>query len=212
MKSSNKERILWILALAAALLLAGCDESEDGDEELSLLSLATISGVLTDNNNGTIAQNTGLTWMKCVQGQVWNGGLNNCAGTGGGTVYGAVSLTFCAALTGNYADCTDANTVAPTATSGAAFDSCDQLSFAGFDDWRLPSQTELSGLLTTIQTRSNLLIWFPETPDDKFLWTGTGNPNESDGSEAYAYAVAENNFNTENTVRKDTVHYVRCVR
>ncbi len=199
-----------ISAMTAALLLA-C-ESQDDEESAELLTLGALANIFTDNGNGTLTQNSGLIWMRCAQGQVWDSGLNTCGGTGGGTTFGAVSLNYCATLTGNFADCTDANAVAPTATSGPAFDSCDQLSFAGATDWRLPGRTELSTMASSLLTRANMLVFFPETPDDKSFWSGTANESDSDGSDAYAINFSENTYAQENIVQKDTVHYVRCVR
>lgn len=200
-----------LLSAALFITLAAC-ESQDEEETAELLTLGALSNIFVDNGNGTLTQNTGLIWMRCAQGQVWDSSLNTCGGTGGGTTFGAVSLNYCSVLTGNFADCTDGNAATPTATSGPAFDSCNTLSFAGADNWRLPTRTELSTMGTSLLTRANMLIFFPETPDDKSFWSGSANENESDGSEAYAINFAQNTYAQENILQKDTVHYVRCVR
>ncbi|MEQ9363447.1 MAG: DUF1566 domain-containing protein, partial [Leptospirales bacterium] len=166
-QDTNPKRFLTILLAGALSLGVAACSSENEDEDVELLTLSAISSIFTDNGNGTLTQNTGLVWMKCAQGQVWDSSLNTCGGTGGGTTFGAISLNFCAVLTGNYADCTDANTAAPVATSGPAFDSCTALVFAGSSDWRLPTRSELGTMAQSMLTRANLLIFFPQTPDDK---------------------------------------------
>lgn len=211
-KTYNVSYILPLLLVGLLGLNTAACSSENEDENVELLTLSAISNIFTDNFNGTLTQNTGLVWMKCAQGQVWDGALNTCGGTGGGTTFGAVSLNFCALLTGNFADCTDANTVAPVATSGPAFDSCNGLVFGGASDWRLPARSELATMAQSMLTRANMLIFFSETPDDKNFWSSNGNENESDGSEAYTYNFAQNTFAQENIVQKDTVQYLRCVR
>lgn len=197
--------------LLAALLASASACSSEPDEEADTSGLLVLLNNFTDNFNGTITQNTGQTWMKCVQGQVWDAGLNTCAGTGGGTTYGALSMQFCSTLTGNYADCTSADATTPTATSGPAFTSCDSLSFATFTDWRLPLKVELEAFVSGLN-RNSLLYVFPQTPDDKLAWSGVGNEGQSDGSEAYGVNFSESKFGETETVQKDAVHYVRCVR
>ncbi|MCB1175635.1 MAG: DUF1566 domain-containing protein [Leptospiraceae bacterium] len=210
----NKSSVRSTVLLAAALWFlavpgVGCQSEGDSEEDTTAALLVLLQGFV-DNYNGTITQGS-VTWMKCAQGQVWNAGLNNCAGTGGGTTYGALSLQFCSVLTGNYADCTNSDTVTPTATSGPAYDSCNNLSFAGYSDWRLPSKAELETLVANLN-RSAFLYAFPETPDDKLFWSGTGNADQSDGSEAYGVNFSESKFGETEIATKDSVKYVRCVR
>lgn len=211
-KTGRRRLFLLAAALAAALAAGGCDSEDEGDPEL--LTLLLQSTGFTDNGDGTVGQTINgqaMTWMKCAVGQVWNSGFNNCTGVGGGTVYGATSLQFCDVLTGNFADCTTADAVSPVASSGPAFNACDTLSLAGFTDWRLPSQGEL-GALVSFQSRDGILLTFPETPDDKFFWTRNGNPNQDEGTEAFAYSFAEQSFGQEQIVLKESVQYVRCIR
>lgn len=210
MKRKSWSYSVLLLALAGALAV-GC---QPDDEESDLLTLLLQSSGLRDAGNGTVVQNisgTDYTWLKCAQGQAWNAALNDCGGTGGGTTFGAQSLAFCQVLTGNYGDCSSLDAVNPVATSGAAFNSCAGTTFAGLTGWRLPSKGELAAL-AALQTRASFLLVFPQTPDDKHFWSGSGNPDKADGSEAFTVSFAEGTMGTENTVAKDAVHYVRCIR
>ncbi|MBX7059594.1 MAG: DUF1566 domain-containing protein [Leptospirales bacterium] len=198
--------------LAAALVLvvaaaASCKSEEDED----WLGLLLSSSGVTDNYNGTVNQVIGtgtFSWMKCTQGQAWNAALNNCAGTGSGTVYGATSLAFCTVITGGASYCTTNEGVA---NSGPAYDSCSNLVFAGQSDWRLPTQGELASL-AAFSSRSALLYTFPQTPDDKYFWTGSANTTDTDGTSAWSISFAENTFGDQLAAEKDTPRYVRCIR
>ncbi|MCB1325893.1 MAG: DUF1566 domain-containing protein [Leptospiraceae bacterium] len=211
----NMFRLSKTIVLLLPVLFVGLLACKAEEEELDIDSiLPLVNGTLTDNGNGTVSHilnGQGLTWLKCAQGQVWNASLNNCAGTGGGTTYGAVSLQFCSTLTGNYADCTTSDATTPTATSGPAFTSCDDLVFAGFSDWRMPGQSELVSLASGLN-RTSFLLLFPQTPDDKSFWTRDGNSGQSNGSEAYSVNFATNTFGEFSTTQKDSVLYVRCIR
>ncbi len=204
-----QQRLLAVLLLlATGLIFSGCGDDEQSTDWLQVL-IAT-SGV-TDNYNGTVNQTIGtgtFTWMKCAQGQVWNSALNNCAGTGSGTVYGATSLAFCLVITGGASYCT---TVDGVANSGPAYDSCANLSFAGQSDWRLPTQGELAAL-AGFQSRESFLFSFPQTPEDKYFWTGNANTGDGDGTSAWSISFAKNSFREEVAAEKDTPRYVRCIR
>lgn len=62
---------------SASLLLA-CTLVQAQTCKTSIMA-STPASDFTDNNNGTVTHNvTGLTWMRCSQGQSWNG--INCTG------------------------------------------------------------------------------------------------------------------------------------
>lgn len=100
----------------------------------------------TVNNDGTVTDNeTGLMWMQCSEGQVWesNGGAGNCTGA------------------------------AATHTWDAALALANEKSFAGYSDWRLPDIKELLSLVA--EDRYDPVInstVFPATPSSHF-WSGS---------------------------------------
>jgi hypothetical protein len=138
----------------------------------------------TDNRNGTITDNTtGVTWMKCTQGQVWRSAENDCQGTGNsGNNYGAVQFQWCTAL-GN--DC-NGGVVANVLGQGGflngrtsqAYNSCNQLNtnpvggFANKTNWRIPTIFELE---TIIDRTYNPIInptYFPNSVGGNY-WSST---------------------------------------
>jgi len=100
----------------------------------------------TVHNDGTVTDNdTGLMWIQCSEGQIWesNGGAEDCTGT------------------------------ATTYTWDAAMTLANDKSFAGYSDWRLPNIKELASLVAG--DRSGPAInskIFPETPWSYF-WSGS---------------------------------------
>ena len=201
--------------MAAGVILSmafGCAAS--GDESTLDWSTQLLAGFgWTDSNAGTVTDtNTGLVWAKCSHGQVWNTGLNNCAGTGSGTTYGAKSVQFCEAVSDNsLTECVNSDAYYPTATSGPAYNACVAERAGNLTDWRLPTSTELEGVAAN-KDRATFQYYFPQTPDDKPFWSGSGDPGSS-GDKAYAVAFASTTFGTRDSYGKaDSVHYVRCVR
>ncbi len=205
-----KNRVLLssILALLLSLMwvaLPSCSSSSSSSssETDTLMQLYLLQSRFTDNLNGTITEGT-LTWMKCAQGQAWASVLNNCQGTGAGTTYGATSMNWC-----QYEGlCFDATTL--SANAGPAYDSCNGLSYAGATDWRLPTRYELALLASNI-TYSGYIAFFPDTPDDKYFWSGTVNTDNTKEAVIVGFgesSFGEVQFGTTNTA----VHYVRCVR
>lgn len=193
-------RVKKWLVLFFLLPFALCNKSDDGLEwQGQLLALSSFS----DNFNGVVRDANGAYWMKCTFGQAFNSGLNDCSGTGGGTTYGAKSLAFC-----SVDDlCVGADLVA---NDGPAFSACDTLDLGGFSDWRLPGRFELSGLASTFD-RDTFLNVFPQTPDDKYFWSG--NQDDGDSSDAFGVSFAESTYSqTASFQKKDSVLYVRCTR
>jgi hypothetical protein len=97
---------------------------------------------LLDNKDGTIRDtHTNLVWMKCSQGQVWNPANNDCTLAGNaGNNYGIASYQYCPT-----ADSSCDNGI--VLTSGPAYNTCNDLSFDGKTDWRVPVYTELTNLV-----------------------------------------------------------------
>ncbi len=192
------------LGIVLALVVGtSCKKDSDGSS-LDWSAQLLASNSFTDMGNGSVqAISTGLIWTKCSVGQVWNATLNNCTGTGSGTVYGAASKAFCSVDYEN--GCIDNNTL--VASSGPAFDSCAALGY------RLPTLFELEAFANTVADRATLLIVFPQTPDDKPFWSGSQNTTQTSGKEAKVVYFAENTFGQTDSFNKASgVAYVRCVR
>ena len=85
---------------------------------LGAASPALAGKTYADNGDGTVTDpTTGLIWMRCSMGQVWDGATSTCTGTAGTYTWDqAVALT---------------NTVP----------------FAGHSDWRLPNIRELQTIV-----------------------------------------------------------------
>ncbi|MCB1169295.1 MAG: DUF1566 domain-containing protein [Leptospiraceae bacterium] len=186
-------------------IAVACQDS--GDDEADWSTTITTLANFSDNGDGTVTQGT-LVWMKCAQGQVWDGSLNTCTGTGSGTTYGAVSLGYCEQATLDASGtCTDGGTL--ESNSGPAYSSCNGLTFAGSSNWRLPTKYELD-LLAEGFNRETFLYVFPQTPDDKYFWTGT--QVEDDTATAYTVSFAKSTFGNVQSTSKTSPKYVRCVR
>ncbi|MFN3604588.1 MAG: DUF1566 domain-containing protein [Leptonema sp. (in: bacteria)] len=181
------------------LLVVNCTQKKE-DSSAALLSLSNF----VNNGNGTVTDSSGKTWMKCTYGQVWDSTTDLCIGTGGGTTYGAKSLAACT-IEGL---CYDTATL--QLNDGPAFAACDELSFADYTDWRVPTKYELGALAQTLVNRDTFLLTFPNTPDDKFFWTSS--ISETDQKLAYSINLSNTDFGKEFTRTTTTVQYVRCVR
>ncbi|WP_167883662.1 DUF1566 domain-containing protein [Leptospira ognonensis] len=127
-------------------------------------------GTFVDNNDGTVKLmgNAGtfggqvytaetLTWMKCIHGQVWNSGTNDCTGTGSGPTYGAITTPYCSIADES---CNDVGTklLNGTGTSGA-WSACESLNTAnagagtnGKTNWRVPTKNEFKLLIACTNT------------------------------------------------------------
>lgn len=123
-------------------------------------------GTFTDQCNGTVkfvgvagefggqtytAQT--LTFMKCSQGQIWNGTTSNdCTGTGNpppGDYYGAGTYLYCDAQDNDCNGGINEGTLGTFSNGGTstAWDTCNQLNFADKTDWRVPTHNELKTLI-----------------------------------------------------------------
>lgn len=201
----KKGREILILLMLAAFALPHCQDS--GDEEVDWSTTITTLANFSDNGDGTVNQGN-LIWMKCAQGQVWDGSLNTCTGTGSGTTFGAQSLKYCTQdVLDASGTCTDPASL--EANSGEAYDSCANLTFAGSSDWRLPTRYELD-LLADGFNRESFLYVFPQTPDDKYFWSGT--QVEDDTNTAYSVSFAKSSFGNVQNASKTGPKYIRCVR
>ncbi len=111
----------------------------------------------TDGGNGTITDNrTGLMWTKCSM-------------LASGTMDSSPSCTG----------------TRVTYTWGQAVTNCDTLTFAGYSDWRLPSQSELLSIVDFEQNTSDVEnlnetasamvsnALFPKTEYTNYYWTAT---------------------------------------
>ena len=85
------------VAVSSLILLTACPSKKKDNGLLDEWGAATLFAVnLVDQANGTVRDSgSGRIWMKCTHGQLWNASLNNCAGTGAYTTYGAASVAFC---------------------------------------------------------------------------------------------------------------------
>lgn len=143
----------------------------------------------TDNGDGTVTDNnTGLIWQKCSVGK------NNdasCSGTASGFNWYQATGTY------------------SSISNPSSQNVCAALNLGGHNDWRLPTNKELTTILDyaipggapTINTTAfpNTLAWF--------YWA-------SDTWAVGSYAAWRVNFNfgDDGAYYKDSGYYVRCVR
>ena len=114
----------------------------------------------TLHNDGTVTHNsTGLMWMRCSLGQIWDG--STCTGA-------ASTFTWQNAL-------------------GAA-KSHNFANFAGHSDWRLPNKNELASLVEQrcVSPAINSKI-FPSTPTGGSFWSSSPYAGHSDGAWGVAF-------------------------
>lgn len=199
-----------VLLVSIALFSAvSCEEKKD-DTVPMVTAYYVLDNLYDDKQNGTVKdKNNDIMWMKCSVGQEWDPDQNNCTGTGTYSTFGALSMTWCDDL--NSIGCFDEDT--GFAKEGDAFDACDQMHFAGYDDWRLPSRVELGMLVGGYVDRETFLYTYPQTPDNQYYWSREHNVEVETLKEAWAMSFAESTFGLEESFSKsNSVNYVRCVR
>ena len=90
--------------------------------------------------NGTVVDSDGLMWMQCVQGMTFEEETGTCVGTPN-------LLAYC---TTYYGSCTGEVEYGHLNGGGAspAWNACHNLNYNGYEDWRVPTHNELSGLIS----------------------------------------------------------------
>lgn len=115
----GKRLSLILLPVSLALSVSAFAEVECTNQN-EFMAASTPTNEFVLHNNGTVSHTpTGLTWMQCSLGQIWNG--DTCTGT-------AETYTWQGAL----------NAVADLNEGGG---------FAGHTDWRLPNKNELASIV-----------------------------------------------------------------
>jgi hypothetical protein len=106
------------------------------------------------NSNGTVLdRKTGLSWMRCSLGQVWNGIYSVCVGSPQIYVW------------------------------ENALQIAEGKTFAGFSDWRLPNIKELQSLVQNNCSNPAInLTAFPGTPDGSSFWSSSPTTGENDSA------------------------------
>ena len=118
-----------------------------------LVSAATAAVSYTNNNNGTITDNTtGLMWKACDQRQAWDN--NNTA----------------ANLTDD--NCTYDSNATDTYIWTAALTEAQNHTFAGYDDWRLPNIKELTSIADYTAINPSINPVFPNA-NTAIFWSST---------------------------------------
>jgi len=143
-----------------------------------LLSSHAVFGAFVDNNDGTVTDTaTGLMWQKCSMGQHWN------AGTGG---------------------CYDS---AVTHIWQSALQECEDLSLAGYDDWRLPDRNELQSIVDySCWATSINKSYFPNTVSSSY-WSSTTYAGHN-----YVAWLVYFYYGNVSYYYKSSNYYARCVR
>ncbi len=85
---------------------------------------------------------------------------------------------------------------------------CNNLTFAGYSDWRLPSRKELMSIVDKKQHNFSInTAYFPNTHASQY-WTSTKDSADSD----YAWSILFFYGGVPSYDMSDNYHYVRCVR
>ena len=128
--------------------------AKSNSRTVRLVSADTAAVSYTNNNNGTITDNTtGLMWKTCDQGQAWD---NN---------------TTTANLTDD--NCTDDSNATDNYNWTVALTEAQNHTFAGYDDWRLPNVKELTSIADYTATNPSINPAFPDIDNTDTFWAST---------------------------------------
>lgn len=136
---------------------------------------------------------------KCLQGQTYQPGPNNCQGTGGAPDWGAQKFQFCPT---NDRSCEDSNYKADPLTSPAAF-ACASDTTAG-RTWRLIPDNPRP-------FNSEAITFFPEmvTGATDYIWSEDSHSSNQTMAWVYRLDISGNVFGT--ALLKNSTNYVLCM-
>jgi len=160
MKRTNGLRpalLLMIVILLATTSGVAAEVVCSGYENQAILA-STPTAHFTDHGDGTVTHiPTGLTWMRCILGQSWDG--TSC---GGMESY----LTWSEAL--------------------AAIEQLNVTGYAGHNDWRLPNINELASIIEDRCANPSLnTVLFPDYPSFSANWVFSSSPRAGAGGEVW---------------------------
>ncbi|MDF3819674.1 DUF1566 domain-containing protein [Leptospira sp. 96542] len=147
--------------------------SNGANYNVTIQSQPTNTRCIVQNGSGTVNGNVtniivtcpvaiknGLSWMRCIHGQLWNAATGDCTGTGSPSSYGATGVQYCNSLNNS---CNDASPLGEGSTvyghlngagTSSAWNACHSLNTAnsgagtyGITSWRIPRKSELMGLV-----------------------------------------------------------------
>lgn len=129
-----------------------------GSKVISDASAAITCQNVCDGNNGTVSVlNRNLTWMKCSVGQKWRSSENDCKGNGSDPDYGLGFYQYCST---NDNACNSTSTwELDSGGSSQIRNLCDTESIGGYNDWRVPTKSELADFYNHAYSIS----FFPQT-------------------------------------------------
>ena len=93
-----------------------------------------------DNGDGTVTNHDlGITWMKCAQGMTYDSGSDSCTGTAG-------TFQYCDEWDNSCNGGVDSGLLDGNGIS-QAWETCNDLVYAGSGNWRVPNKEELKSLV-----------------------------------------------------------------